>query len=64
MQTCVHIRVNVYVHIDACQCSELILLNIMTNVIFILYLILIDDMVKESVSYTYHFCLFHNLYTY
>jgi len=43
---------------------KLIPLNIMTNVIFTVYLSLTDGTVKDNVSYTYLFFLFHNLYTY
>jgi hypothetical protein len=49
MQICVHMHVYVYVHTDSCECSELIPLNIMTIVIFTLYLSLTDGTVKDTV---------------
>jgi len=64
MCVCIYMYIYIYVHIDACECSELIPLNIMTNVIFTLCLSLTDGTVNDGVSYTYLFFLFHNLYTY
>lgn len=50
----------VYIHvcIGACECPELVPSKIMANVIFVLYLSLVDYMMKGSGSFTYHFCLF------
>jgi hypothetical protein len=59
---CAHTCIYIYVCTDACECSEPS--KIMANLVLVLYLSLVDDMVKDGVSFVYHFCFFRFLCTY